>query len=234
MVAAVGSVVATYLLYVERSGVIAVSGPFGDCNIVLHSKHAGMFGLLPVSAISLLGYSAMIVAWIVTRRTTGTTSDLAKLSVFGIASTGTAMTIYLVYLQPFVIGATCAWCLTSAIVITILMWLSAPAVGVAWSNVYAALPRAIDSSLAETIRRQLRSKILPSYNEIGVVVKRRRVTLDGGVGAACHRDLAEHVASSVAGVKTVNNQITVLPSEDPRVERCGRVTREPFTRPQIA
>jgi uncharacterized membrane protein len=38
---------------------------------------------------------------------------------------GVAFSIYLTFLEPFVIGATCAWCLTSAILITVLMWLAA-------------------------------------------------------------------------------------------------------------
>ncbi len=38
---------------------------------------------------------------------------------------GTLLSVYLTFLEPFVIGATCAWCLTSAVVITLLMWLSA-------------------------------------------------------------------------------------------------------------
>jgi uncharacterized membrane protein len=30
----------------------------------------------------------------------------------------------LTFLDPFVIGATCAWCLTSAVLITALLWLT--------------------------------------------------------------------------------------------------------------
>jgi uncharacterized membrane protein len=33
--------------------------------------------------------------------------------------------IYLTFLEPFVIGATCIWCLTSAVIITLIMLLSA-------------------------------------------------------------------------------------------------------------
>jgi uncharacterized membrane protein len=41
---------------------------------------------------------------------------------------GTLFSIYLTFLEPFVIGATCAWCLTSAVLMTVLMLLSiAPA-----------------------------------------------------------------------------------------------------------
>jgi uncharacterized membrane protein len=37
---------------------------------------------------------------------------------------GTLFSIYLTFLEPFVIGATCAWCLSSAVIMTIQMWLS--------------------------------------------------------------------------------------------------------------
>jgi uncharacterized membrane protein len=38
---------------------------------------------------------------------------------------GTLFSIYLTFLEPFVIGATCAWCVTSAIVMTALLALTA-------------------------------------------------------------------------------------------------------------
>jgi uncharacterized membrane protein len=37
---------------------------------------------------------------------------------------GVLFSIYLTFLEPFVIGATCAWCLTSAIIMTAMLWLS--------------------------------------------------------------------------------------------------------------
>jgi uncharacterized membrane protein len=39
---------------------------------------------------------------------------------------GTLFSIYLTFLEPFVIGATCAWCLASAIIMTLLLWIIAP------------------------------------------------------------------------------------------------------------
>jgi len=47
------------------------------------------------------------------------------LARFGLAAGGTLFSIYLTFLEPFVIGATCAWCLTSAIIMTALLWLTA-------------------------------------------------------------------------------------------------------------
>jgi uncharacterized membrane protein len=43
------------------------------------------------------------------------------------AVVGTVFSAYLTFLEPFVIGAVCAWCLSSAVLITALMLLSARA-----------------------------------------------------------------------------------------------------------
>jgi uncharacterized membrane protein len=53
-------------------------------------------------------------------------------ALFLLALVGTLFSIYLTFLEPFVIGATCAWCLTSAVLMTVLMLLSAGAAGSAW------------------------------------------------------------------------------------------------------
>ena len=36
---------------------------------------------------------------------------------------GVLFSIYLTFLEPFVIGATCAWCLSSAVIMTLLLLL---------------------------------------------------------------------------------------------------------------
>jgi uncharacterized membrane protein len=47
-----------------------------------------------------------------------------SIALLGMATFGLLFSIYLTLLEPFVIGATCAWCLTSAIILTALLWLS--------------------------------------------------------------------------------------------------------------
>jgi len=37
---------------------------------------------------------------------------------------GVLFSIYLTFLEPFVIGATCMWCLSSAVIMTGLLWLA--------------------------------------------------------------------------------------------------------------
>ena len=58
---------------------------------------------------------------------------------FGLVGAGLAFSIYLTFLEPFVIGASCAWCLTSAVIMTVLLWLTAvPPAHVRRSRLHAA------------------------------------------------------------------------------------------------
>jgi len=116
--------VAGYLAYVETAQVTAVCGPVGDCNTVQQSEYARLFGILPIGVMGLAGYAAIMIAWLVARFAKDKVADFAAVFMFGIAVFGTLFSIYLTFLEPFVIGATCAWCLTSAVLITILMLLS--------------------------------------------------------------------------------------------------------------
>jgi uncharacterized membrane protein len=125
ILAIVGIFVAGYLTFVEASGAEAVCGPVGDCNAVQQSKYAMLFGVIPVGVMGLIGYFLILGAWIIARLSSDRLSDLATVAIFGMTAFGTLFSIYLTFLEPFVIGTTCAWCLTSAIVTAALFWLSA-------------------------------------------------------------------------------------------------------------
>jgi uncharacterized membrane protein len=78
-----------------------------------------------VAVLGLVGYVAIGVAWVVGCYARGLWAQLARLSLFAMALFGTLFSIYLTFLEPFVIGATCAWCLTSAVLMAVLMLLTA-------------------------------------------------------------------------------------------------------------
>jgi len=124
--ALLGCGVAAYLAYVETANVSAVCGPVGDCNTVQQSTYARLFGVLPIGVLGLLGYIAILTAWFIRRFGRGRLVDLTALVLLGITTFGTLFSIYLTFLEPFVIGATCAWCLSSAIIMTLLFWLMLP------------------------------------------------------------------------------------------------------------
>jgi uncharacterized membrane protein len=121
--AVAGLAVAGYLSYVETQMVAAVCGPVGDCNAVQSSPYARLFGVIPVAIAGAAGYVGILAAWLWERRCNP--GSLATLVTFGIALCGVVFSLYLTYLEPFVIQAVCAWCLTSSVVITLIMLVSA-------------------------------------------------------------------------------------------------------------
>jgi uncharacterized membrane protein/thiol-disulfide isomerase/thioredoxin len=124
----VGIGVAGYLAYVETTQVEAVCGPVGDCNTVQQSQYARLFGFLPIGFLGIVGYILILLAWGGASFGQVKLAAYAHLALLGLATFGVLFSIYLTFLEPFVIGATCAWCLTSAIIMTALLWLSlAPA-----------------------------------------------------------------------------------------------------------
>ncbi|MEO8355254.1 MAG: vitamin K epoxide reductase family protein [Chloroflexota bacterium] len=113
--------VAGYLAYVETSDVAAICGPVGDCNTVQQSEYARLFGILPIGILGMIGYGVILIFWLAGRFTNKRFADFAPLFIFIMTGLGTLFSIYLTFLEPFVIGATCAWCLTSAVLMTALM-----------------------------------------------------------------------------------------------------------------
>ena len=120
----VGIGVAGYLAYVEAFQLTAVCGPVGDCNAVQSSQYARLFGLIPIGLLGLVGYLLIILAWLVGRVAGQPLASYAWLALFGMTTFGLLFSLYLTFLEPFVIGAVCAWCLTSAVLMTLLFWLS--------------------------------------------------------------------------------------------------------------
>ena len=126
VIGVIGLGVAGYLAYVETSQVEAVCGPIGDCNTVQQSEYARLFGILPVGVLGVMGYAFILAVWAAGRLGRGRIEAAADMVLFGLAVTGSVFSIYLTFLEPFVIGASCAWCLSSAVLMVVTLWLSAP------------------------------------------------------------------------------------------------------------
>jgi uncharacterized membrane protein len=114
--------VASYLSYVEISHNQAICGPIGNCNSVQTSRYATLWGFMPVGIFGIIGYAAIAITWFVHLLTTNAFKTYTTLIVWGLALLGVIFSIYLTFLEAFVIGATCAWCISSAIIITLLLW----------------------------------------------------------------------------------------------------------------
>jgi uncharacterized membrane protein len=112
--------VASYLAHVEVQEIEAVCGPVGDCNTVQQSEYARLFGVFPIGVLGVLGFAAILLAWAVRRWGAGRASSWAAIALLAMTGVGVLFSIYLTFLEPFVIGATCLWCLSSAVIMTAL------------------------------------------------------------------------------------------------------------------
>jgi uncharacterized membrane protein len=84
------------------------------------SEYAYLFGI-PIGVLGALGYVAILAAW-AWGKWQG--DKRAALALLAMTAFGVIFSIYLTYLEPFVIGAVCAWCLTSAVLMTLLLLVS--------------------------------------------------------------------------------------------------------------
>ena len=124
----IGLGVAGYLAYVETQAVAAVCGPIGDCNAVQSSEYARLFGVLPIGVLGVIGYALILIVWLWGRLRSDRMALAPPLIVFGLTVFGVLFSLYLTFLEPFVIKAVCIWCLTSAVIMTLLMLITlAPA-----------------------------------------------------------------------------------------------------------
>ncbi len=127
VLAVIGLGIASYLAYVEIAKANTICGPGFGCDQVQTSSYATLFGILPVGVLGALGYIAILAAWLAAEydpQSHAGPQSYAKffiLSMWGMAWFGVLFSVYLTFLEPFVIGASCIWCLGSAVVMALLL-----------------------------------------------------------------------------------------------------------------
>jgi uncharacterized membrane protein len=116
--ATLGIGVATYITIVESGGgAPACLAGGGGCHTVAASSYSHIAGI-NIAIFGILGYVGIfLTAFFVT--------DLSRLAGFGFALGGFGFSIYLTYLEIWVIDAICQWCVGSAVLMTILFLLNA-------------------------------------------------------------------------------------------------------------
>jgi uncharacterized membrane protein len=109
-----GILVAGYVLLTRlgKAPLVCVTG--SDCGAVNASRYAYIFGV-PVSGYGTVFYLAMLSLSIGAARNSRLISWLFGLSILGLFFVG-----YMTYAQKYLIGIFCFWCLTSAVIATLL------------------------------------------------------------------------------------------------------------------
>ncbi len=89
-----------------------------DCGYVQSSIYAKVAGI-PVALLGAGGYLAILAAWALEGRL-AFLAEYGHLLVFGMALFGFLFSAYLTYIEFFVIYTLCTWCLTSAVLMTLV------------------------------------------------------------------------------------------------------------------
>jgi uncharacterized membrane protein len=117
-----GAIDALYLLIYKLTGINQMCLGNGGCHNVNFSSYSEIYGI-PVSALGLVAYLVIMVIIILESRIR-LAQENGPLAVFGISLIGVAFSAYLTYLEFYVIHAVCPFCITSAIVITLIFILA--------------------------------------------------------------------------------------------------------------
>jgi uncharacterized membrane protein len=119
LLAVVGLGVASYLTYVHYAGfgaLVCVGGHGGhsSCETVQSSVWSKVAGV-PVALLGLLGYVGILATLLAPDR------EEARLATLGLTLIGVGFSGYLTYRELFSIHAICEWCVSSAVILTLLL-----------------------------------------------------------------------------------------------------------------
>jgi uncharacterized membrane protein len=134
LVAVLGIGVATYIAIADAGGgAPACLAGGGGCQTVANSSYSHLAGV-NIAVFGILGY-VLLGATALLR------GDAARFGGFGLALSGFGVSVYLTYLELFKIEAICQWCVSSAVLMTILLALTATrVVGYAGSGAIVSEP----------------------------------------------------------------------------------------------
>jgi uncharacterized membrane protein len=118
VLAVFGIGVATYITIADAGGgaPACLAGGHG-CATVANSSYSHLAGI-NVSVLGIVGYVALLLAAVAS-------GDLGRFGGLLVALVGFGFSVYLTYLELFVIDAICQWCVGSAVVMTLSLAVAA-------------------------------------------------------------------------------------------------------------
>ena len=118
-IAVLGFAVTTYLTVVHYAGITVICSSKGNpCEQVQTSVYSKVLGI-PVALLGLIGYVGILAA-LLARDT-----ELSRISALALTLFGFGFSAYLTYREVFTLKAICEWCVSSAIMLTLLFILAA-------------------------------------------------------------------------------------------------------------
>jgi uncharacterized membrane protein len=117
-----GAADSVYLLILKLTQAVSMCVGNHSCITVNNSVYSEIYGI-PVSVFGICAYLAILVILFLEERFK-IANDNGPLVVFGISLGGVAFSIYLTYIEIYVIHAICPFCVASAIIITLIFILA--------------------------------------------------------------------------------------------------------------
>lgn len=118
-----GVFISTYLLWVYTSPSRPLVCMGTGCDAVRASKYAHLWGL-PMPAFGIAMYAALVILIFGEALVSAPLARLARFALVAISGASVLLSVYLTYLEGFVIHAWCEWCVTSAITVTLFFILA--------------------------------------------------------------------------------------------------------------
>jgi uncharacterized membrane protein len=112
-----GLVVASYVTYVHYAGIKPACTAGESCTKVQTSRYSELAGV-PVALIGLIGYVVILASLLAPE------NETTRFATTALTLGGFAFSVYLTYREVFSIHAICEECVSSAIIMTIMLCLS--------------------------------------------------------------------------------------------------------------
>lgn len=114
----IGLGVAGYLTYVHYSGALPLCGKNGGSCLTVQTSQWSKLAGIPVPVLGLVGYVGILGSLLLPQ------SETTRFATVGMTVVGFCFSAYLTYRELFSIHAICEWCVSSAVIMTILLCLS--------------------------------------------------------------------------------------------------------------
>ncbi len=111
-----------YLSWIKLSNQEALCSGIGSCDVVNGSEYSSIVGI-PIAIFGAAAYITLLVA-LLGEQKNNFLKENGPLIVFGVSLFGFLYSLYLTYVELFVIYAICPYCVLSAIVMTVIFVLS--------------------------------------------------------------------------------------------------------------
>jgi uncharacterized membrane protein len=117
----IGLLDSIYLSYIKLTNTAIYCTPgLGHCDVVNSSQWSELWGI-PLAIYGIIGYSILLFLAVFGNRIK-ILSPYNELLLFATSLAGFLFSLYLTYLELFVIKAICQWCVLSALMMTVIFF----------------------------------------------------------------------------------------------------------------